>query len=154
MKGKVDPVERVLNCMDAFGQPVTFKADGMSSYSSGCGTFTTLCVAVILLIYSWLKIFSIRESDDEASESSGEGLLRGLDFLSGVGGLAFFLYLLGHLFVKLGSTCFGRNSDLQLLQALYKRDPDFDGDTKSSRRSTGTKRSPLRNIERRKGFVM
>ena len=74
--------------------------------------------------------------------------------MSGVGGLAYFLYILGHFFVNIAFQCCGRNSDRELLQAIYKRDPDFDGDTKSSRRSIGTKRSPLRNIERRKGFIL
>ena len=74
--------------------------------------------------------------------------------MSSVGGFAFFLYSLGNIFVKISLQYIGRNSDQILLQAIYKRDPDFDGDKKSSRRSLGTKRSPLRYIERRKGFIL
>ena len=59
MKQKVEPVERVLNYLDAFGQPITLKSNGMVSYKSTCGSITTIIIVTILLIYSWMKLDSL-----------------------------------------------------------------------------------------------
>ena len=145
-----DPIGRLLTHLDAFGTPITFRSNGSDHYTSKCGVATTILITVVLIVYSVLKILATSSKADQ-SGNQDSGLLVICDFLSAVGGLAFMLYMTGVLFVQISLKCVGKSSEIQLLKALYKRDPDFDGDTQSSRRSS-SKRSPLRSIERRKGF--